>query len=269
MVKLGHIGTGRWGIRLLQMMSRVASIKSCYGHQNRDSIPEGVRIVEDINDIVSDGNLDAVVIASPPETHYELGKKCLMANKNVFIEKPMCLSGKDARELVDLAAQRHLKLMVGFVYLYSNEYRAVKNNIANINNIRAYFLQTESKPGLSCLNNLGSHFIALALDLYGGNPVNVTINGDDNSAIMYINFVNGEAEIHASSKSGSQRRGVVFLHNEKILYDWNILRINFAVDDPLLNECRHFIDCIENNSMPQTDGLLGYKIIKLIMGELP
>ena len=73
---LGHIGTGNWGIKLLNTMNRFAIVKSCYGHQNMNLIPNTVKRVGSIDDIIND-KLDGIVIATPPETHYKLAKKCL------------------------------------------------------------------------------------------------------------------------------------------------------------------------------------------------
>lgn len=269
MVVLGHIGTGAWGIKLLQMMNKFATIKSCYGHQNRDLIPNRVRIVKDLDEIIYDNTLDGIVIATSPETHYELSKKCLKSGHNIFVEKPMCLTVKEAQDLIHLAHTNKLKIMVGFVYLYSNEYTKIKRNFHNINNIKAYFMQTEFKHPISALINLGSHFVALVLDFYNENPTNVKIEGNDDSAIISIGFGNKKAEVHASRISKSKRREVIFMKGKKVIYRWNILKMNYEIDNPLLNECRHFIKCLKTNSNPQTNGLMALKTTKLIMGELP
>jgi len=269
MVVLGHIGTGTWGIKLLQMMSRFAAIKSCYGHQNRDLVPKGVEIVNDVNDVIYDRTLDGIVIASPPETLYELAKKSLQSGHNIFVEKPMCLTAKEAQDLIDLTHINNLKIMVGFVYLYSNEYDRIRRNIRTVNNIRAYFMQTEFKHPTPCLINLGSHFVALALDLYNENPIATKIEGNDDDAVIGMNFSNKKADVYASRKAKSQKREIIFIEDEKILYEWDVLKINYEVDNPLLNECRHFVDCLKTNSTPKTNGLMGFKTIKLITGEAP
>jgi len=131
MLVLGHMGTGTWGIKVLQMMSRFATIKSCYGHQNINLIPNGVRVVKDVNEIIYDNTLNGIVITTPPETHYELARESLKAGHNIFVEKPMCLTVKEAQDLIDLAHVNELKIMVGFIYLYSNEYAKIKRNFRN------------------------------------------------------------------------------------------------------------------------------------------
>jgi len=116
---------------------------------------------------------------------------------------------------------------------------------------------------------LGSHFFALALDFYKQNPTDVKIEGNDDDAIINIDFGNKKAKVHASRKSKSQKREVLFMEDEKIIYYWDTLKMNYEIDNPLMNECRHFINCLKTNSNPKTDGLLGLKTTKLILGESP
>jgi len=268
MVVLGHIGTGAWGIRLLQMMNRFATVKSCYGHQNIDLIPKGVRVVKNVDEIIYDNTLNGTVIATSPETHYELSKKCLKSGHHIFVEKPMCLTVKEAQDLIDLARANKLKIMVGFIYLYSDEYLKIKRNFHNINNIKAYFMQTKFRHPTPSLTNLGSHFVALALDFYDENPTDVKVEGNDDSGIISIDFGNKKAEVHASRVSKSKKREVIFMEDGKVIYHWDILKINHENDNPLLNECKHFVECLKTNSTPRTNGLVGLKTTKLIMGEL-
>ncbi len=268
MIALGHIGTGNWGITVMNMMSKFATIKRCYGHQNRDLMPKGVKISE-INDIINDRSLDGIVIASPPETHYKLAKRCLKSGHNIFVEKPMSLTVKEGQELVDLARVNNLIIMVGFIYLYSDEYISKIKKIRNVNNIKSYFMQTEFRHLVPCLINLGSHFVALILDFYNENPIDVKVGGDDDDAFIVMDFGSKNGDVYASRKSKSKKREVIFMENEKILYNWDILKINHEVDNPLLNECRHFVECLKNNSEPNTNGLMGLKIMKLVSGELP
>lgn len=269
MILLGQIGTGNWGIKLLNAMNRVATVKSCYGHQNRDLVPRNVKIVDDPGDIISDKELDGVIIASSPESHYALARKCLECGQNLFIEKPLCTDTKEAQVLFELSHAKEFKLLVGFVYLYSNEYERIKQASLGIDHIEAYFMKANDRHNIPCMLELGSHFVALALDFYGEDAASVALSGDDEDAVVDITFPSGSATIHASYKSESQRRDVLFMREKKLICSWNALRSSYKTDSPLVNECKHFIDCIQCDVKPRADALLGLKVAKLVEGMLP
>jgi predicted dehydrogenase len=269
MVLLGQIGTGSWGIKLLKTINSLATVKSCYGQQNKDSIPRNVKIVHDVDEIVLDEELDGILIASPPESHYELAKKCLERGHNLFIEKPMCTDANEAQVLVELARANKLKLMVGFVYLYSNEYDRLKRDLHGIDNIEAYFMKSKPKPHTPCMLDLGSHFVALALDFYGHVATAVALKGDSEDAVVDIRFSTGTARIHASYKSEHQRREVSFMRDRKTIYRWNVISADYNIDNPLMNECERFVDYLQNDVAPKTDALLGLEVTKLVGGMLP
>jgi UDP-2-acetamido-3-amino-2,3-dideoxy-glucuronate N-acetyltransferase len=76
------------------------------------------RVIENLEDILSDTEIDGVAIATPAETHGQLVRRSLLAGKDVFVEKPLCLSAPEGRKLVDLAADRNRVLMVGHLLWY-------------------------------------------------------------------------------------------------------------------------------------------------------
>lgn len=269
MVLLGQIGTGSWGIKLLNTMNSLATVKSCYGQQNRDSIPRNVKIVHDIDEIILDEELDGILIASSPESHYELAKKSLERGHNLFIEKPMCTDANEAQVLVELAQANKLKLMVGFVYLYSNEYNRLKRDLQGIDNIEAYFMKSKTKFHTPCMLDLGSHFVALALDFFGHVPTAVELKGDSEDAVIDIGFLTETARIYASYKSEYQRRDVSFMRNKKTIYRWDVISMDNNIDNPLINECKQFVDYLQNDVEPKTGALLGLKVTKLIGGIIP
>src|SRR5262245_66460415 len=76
------------------------------------------RTTADFQDLLDDPEVDAVVIATPVVTHYQLAKQALSAGKHVFVEKPQAQSSAEAEELVALAEDRDLVLMPGYLLLY-------------------------------------------------------------------------------------------------------------------------------------------------------
>ncbi len=124
-IKLGIIGCGRWGFNHVQTASSLlnpGNIIICDSNtgnkEKSDSISPDIKFTSDINEILNDSEINAVIIATPAETHFEIGKSCLESGKHVLMEKPITLFSNEAQELIDIAESRNLTLMVGHVLLY-------------------------------------------------------------------------------------------------------------------------------------------------------
>lgn len=88
-----------------------------------------VPAVADFADVLSDPSIEAVVIATPPQTHHPLARAALLAGKHVLVEKPLATSVADARELAELAKARGQVLMPGHTFIYSPAVNAVRDLI--------------------------------------------------------------------------------------------------------------------------------------------
>ena len=117
------VGGGYWGENLVRnfnslgVLSWVCEADSDRRRELRDTYPH-VRFTGDIEEILSDREVAGVVIASPAETHGDLARRALLAQKDVFVEKPLCLSAIEGRQLVGLAAHHNRVLMVGHLLWY-------------------------------------------------------------------------------------------------------------------------------------------------------
>jgi predicted dehydrogenase len=119
---------------------------------------------------------DAVVVATPAGTHYELARAALLAGKHVLVEKPLTTRSDHARELANLASERGLTLMVGHTFLYhpSVLYLAELLQRGELGDV-VYASSTRVNLGLhrkdvDVLWDLGSHDIAILRFLFGGDP---------------------------------------------------------------------------------------------------
>jgi predicted dehydrogenase len=86
----------------------------------------GVRVVSDANDLLCSPDIDAVAVITPVWTHYELTKKALENGKHVFIEKPFTSNSAQAQELIELAEQKKLKIMVDHTFLFTGAVRKIR-----------------------------------------------------------------------------------------------------------------------------------------------
>jgi UDP-2-acetamido-3-amino-2,3-dideoxy-glucuronate N-acetyltransferase len=117
-MRVAVIGAGRWGENLvrnfyqLEVLHAICDVSEVRLREVSNSYP-GICTVQHIEEVLSDKRIDAVAIATPANTHFELAKQALGAGKDVFVEKPLSLHYQEGKELVLLAEQTRRILMVG------------------------------------------------------------------------------------------------------------------------------------------------------------
>jgi len=187
---VGHIGLGYWGKNILRNLYELNVLKiACDSNeeiinQRKNQFPN-VEYTRNIEDIISDSEIKAVTIATPAFTHYELVKKFLLADKDVFVEKPLSLTLKEGEEIVEIAEKRKKILMVGHILNYHPAVKKIKEIVENgqmgkiqyiySNRLNIGKLRTEE----NILWSFAPHDISLILMLVGENPVSVYAFGGD------------------------------------------------------------------------------------------
>ena len=132
----GVVGCGYWGPNLARNLSEVSEFE-LRGLCDREPEPlrslarrhPDVQVYRDFDHMLADEDIKAVVITTPPDTHYALGMKALRAGKNVLVEKPLATRLNDAREMAALARRSGLVLMPGHTFIYSPAVNTVRNLI--------------------------------------------------------------------------------------------------------------------------------------------
>lgn len=135
---VGVIGFGYWGPKLVRNLAAIPGCRMCC---ICDRAPErlaaamrahpGVALSASADELLSNAELDAVVIATPVSTHYRLTLAALRSGKHVFVEKPLAGSTTEARHLVEEARSRGCLLMVGHVFVYAAAVRRVREILAS------------------------------------------------------------------------------------------------------------------------------------------
>jgi predicted dehydrogenase len=188
-IKVGIIGFGYWGPNLtrnfydipVSELVAVADMKEDR-LQRAHSLYPGVRLVKDYKELFN-LNLDAVVISTPPATHYPIAKDCLEHGLHVLVEKPMTINSLHAQELIDLAHSRDLTLMVGHTFEYNSGVLALKKYVESGELGEIYYIDmARLNLGLfqrdsNVLWDLAPHDISILLYLMGMNPVSVSAQG--------------------------------------------------------------------------------------------
>lgn len=135
-------------------------------------------------DMLRQADIDAVAVATPVATHFALAKAALLAGKHVLVEKPMASSTAECRELIELAGNRGLTLMVGHTYLYSEPVRKVIEIIesGDIGEIRYINCQRLNlglfQQDINVAWDLAPHDLSIILKVMGGMPVLVNCQGN-------------------------------------------------------------------------------------------
>ncbi len=135
-IKVGLVGYGYWGPNLLRNFHETEGLEvtRCVDlrPERRDAVSKRyptVQVSADADEILSDSEIDAVVLATPVFTHHELAKRALEADKHVLVEKPMTRTVKEAEELIKLAEKKNLILMVDHTFVYTGAVRRMKEII--------------------------------------------------------------------------------------------------------------------------------------------
>lgn len=189
-LKLGLIGCGHWGpnyIRVLQQLSG-ADLLICADLKperltQMNTLYPALTTTQDIQGVLNHPELDAVIVATPASTHFELVKQALLAGKHVLCEKPLTLLQQEGQQLVELAAQQKKLLMVGHTFLFNSGIRQLKKYIQEglLGDLYyAYSARTNLGPirhDVNSVADLATHDIAIFNYLFESLPLNVSARG--------------------------------------------------------------------------------------------
>ncbi len=237
-MRIAIVGYGYWGPNLLRNFS---AIKDCELAYVCDFRPERLSLVAAINpsvictsrfeDLLDDASLDAVVIATPVFTHFDLAKKALLSGKHVLIEKPMTSSAAEAKELIEIADRTHKILMVDHTFLYTGAVQKIKQLMADgVIGKPTYFDSTRInlglfQPDINVLWDLAPHDLSILDYLiddvpYSVNATGVSHTGNDieNIAYLTINYQSGFiAHFNCSWSSPVKLRNILIGGDKKML----------------------------------------------------
>ena len=136
MLRFGVIGYGYWGpniVRNLRSLEgcQVAGIcdQSPAARKRIQSANPGIPVYSDYNELVNSPDVDAIAVITPVWTHFELAKAALENGKHVFVEKPFTSNVAQAEELINLAEQKNLKIMVDHTFLFTGAVRKIRKLI--------------------------------------------------------------------------------------------------------------------------------------------
>ncbi len=132
-MRVAVIGLGYWGTNWVRTLKESPDIEQVVGLDPSDQARAAlvqrhsdIRVIESLNDLLSDPALKAVILATPASTHFSLARRCLLAGKHVLVEKPATTRWDEARMLDRIAQDQALVFMVGHTALFTPEFEAVR-----------------------------------------------------------------------------------------------------------------------------------------------
>jgi UDP-2-acetamido-3-amino-2,3-dideoxy-glucuronate N-acetyltransferase len=303
------VGCGYWGKNLVRVFSQLGALRCvCDTDSARFSSlaiqGDPPKFTNVLADVLGNADIQAVAVATPAATHYQVVKQCLEAGKDVFVEKPLALNVSQGQELVSLAQQRSRILMVGHILLYHPAVIKLRELINQgalgrilycySNRLNMGLIRTEE----NILWSFAPHDISVLLHLLGEEPISAQAEGQSyltpgvvDVTLSRLRFRSGATAhifvswLHPSKEQkfvvvGSEQMAVFDDTAEKklVLYphrvDWasrmpkavkgDAIAVELEKAEPLAAECRHFLDCVANRRTPLSDGNEGLRVLKVL-----
>lgn len=240
-INIAVIGCGYWGPNLIRNFNSISDCKVklvCDINLERltyvKKIYPQIETTTEFDNVVNDREIDAIVIATPVRLHFELARKSLMGGKYTFIEKPMASSTAQCRELIDLAEEKNLTLMVGHTFIYSLPVQKIKEIVDSDEIGEVYYINSQRlnlglyQKDINVAWDLATHDISIILYILEQVPRSVSCQGKANISPdiedvtnMTINFANGGfVTILSSWLDPNKVRKITFVGSKKMLiYD--------------------------------------------------
>jgi predicted dehydrogenase len=218
-VRVGVVGLGYWGPNLARNLDAIAGCELCFlcdtSAEAREKLVRsfpGARATGELQELLEDPELDAVVLATPVPTHAELAIRVLEAGKHCFVEKPLATTAAEAEQAVAAAESAERILMVGHLLEYHPAVNRLKELIDGDELGNLYYLYGNRlnlgklRADENALWSLGAHDVSVVLHLIGEEPVECLADGASyvregvqDVVFCYLRFPSGiVAHLHLS-----------------------------------------------------------------------
>ena len=241
MIKIGVIGHGYWGPNLVRnFMSAPGSAVAAVCDQREERLAPlrklypALRTYTNAVDLISDNQVDAVVIATPVSSHFDLAMAAMKAGKHVLVEKPLAPHSDEARRLIDEAARRDLVLMVDHTFVYTDAVRKIQEMIASGKLGEIYYYDAVRvnlglfQHDVNVIWDLAIHDLSIMDFVLPNKPIAISATGishvpgqPENVAYITLFFANTQiAHVHVNWLTPVKVRHTLIGGSEKmILYD--------------------------------------------------
>ena len=238
--RIALVGCGYWGPKVIRAAASLPEVEIAALVDRELSLAEGVqrhfpaaRIESSLSDVLTDETIDAVIIATPPETHFELAAEALAAGKHALVEKPLALTADDCRTLGAQALDAGLILMVGHTFRFSPAVQHVRQLIAEHELGEVYYIDSQRlnlgrvRQDVDAIWNFAPHDISIIQEWFGRKPVAVNCHAYDylqqgipDLGFLVLEYEFAVAHIQVSWLSPNKVRRMTVVGSRKmVVYD--------------------------------------------------
>ena len=237
-VGVAVVGLGYWGPHLVRVLADdpqaevrwICDLDQERLIKSRRRCP-AARVTRNFERVLADPAVDAVLIATPVNTHYDLASRAIKAGKHVFVEKPLAASSELADHLAELAHAQKRILVCGHTFLYSPPVRAIKRMLQAGTLGDIYFISSSRvnlglhRRDISVIWDLGPHDFSILLYWLGEAPTSVRAIGRDSVvrgiadvAFVTLTFASGiVASVELSWLAPSKLRRTVIVGSDRMV----------------------------------------------------
>lgn len=239
-LRFGIIGCGYWGPKIARNVNSISNACVtflCDMDENRLMQMAMDYPMAQVSTNPADlfaADVDCVVIATPVRTHFTLARQALLNGKHVMVEKPLTASVAEAKELVALARELNLVLMVGHTFEYSPAVNELRTLVRDGQMGRIYCIETERlnlglfRNDIDVIWDLAPHDVSILNYVLGEEPISVRVSAHghlrpaiSDNAHLDLQYANGAtAHIHVSWMHPTKVRRVTLIADERMaVYD--------------------------------------------------
>lgn len=321
MIRIGVIGYGYWGPNLVRNCFETPGVQVTSVSDLRadrlallSSRYPTVKTTQNCLELIEDPSIDAVAIATPVSTHYDLAFRALKEGKHVLVEKPLASDTEQVQHLIEHASKSNRVLMVDHTFVYTGAVRKIRELVESGTLGEIYYYDSVRvnlglfQHDVNVLWDLAVHDLSIMDYVLPFRPCAVSATGlshvpggTENIAYLTLFFEGSQmAHIHANwlapvklrrTLIGASRKMIVYDdldQGEKVkVYDKGItlnnpqnpekiyqLMVGYRTGDMLApqidatealrREISHFVDCIERQEAPITDGIAGLRVVEIL-----
>lgn len=241
MIGIGIVGYGYWGPNLVRnfmespgsMVVGVCDLRSARLSELQGRYPS-VKTTSDYRELLKDPAIDAIAVATPVSSHFDLAMEALEANKHVLVEKPLAANSEQALRLIEQAARRNRVLMVDHTFVYTGAVRKIGEMVA-ANELGEIYYYDSVRVNLGLFQHdvnviwdLAVHDLSILDFVLPSRPVAISATGishiqgqPENVAYMTLFFANQQiAHLHVNWLAPVKVRRTLIGGSEKmIVYD--------------------------------------------------
>ncbi len=307
MKNIAVIGYGYWGKNLVRNFSQLGvlhTICDTKGDEanNIRALYPSICVSNSYSNVIQNKDIDGIVVATPSDIHYTIAKEAMLADKDIFVEKPFTLNSTEAKELVKIAEDRKRVLLVGHLMLYHPAIQLLKRYI-NAGELGEIYYLYSTRVNLGqvrrtedALWSLSPHDLSIFMYLLDCTPHVVSAQGfsyiqpSHNDVVFSIlKFGDTIAHLHVSWLDPHKIRQLTIVGSKKMavfddvsdqklrIYNSHIEKSDLSArlegvrlpqldtsTSVLTAECSDFIKCMKSREQPLSSAQLGFEVVSVL-----